>query len=254
MIPAPAEFAGMPNPRWWQFEDAAVDLGNFRADATDLAKIVVAEFALLYGNNWFVIPYRQPVGTLAEIEGIVVTDVFGRRTLVRAATGELGRARGHRWDLFSLSPRGTVEAAPPLGQHLFLPPALGHGLEAEPAESVAFVRDESREHRSGPSSRGCRTASAAGRRARHSRGGSAAALQAHERALEEAANGDGAPPATSDADGEAPRLRYRARHRRCPRTGSPSSRSTSRTRRARSASSGRRCRASCSGAWSRCAP
>ncbi len=27
VIPAPAQFAGMPNPRWWQFEDAAVDLG-----------------------------------------------------------------------------------------------------------------------------------------------------------------------------------------------------------------------------------
>ena len=58
MIPAPAEFAGMPNPRWWQFEDAAVDLGTFRAQATDLAKIVVAEFALVYGNNWLVVPVR----------------------------------------------------------------------------------------------------------------------------------------------------------------------------------------------------
>lgn len=143
VIPAPAEFAGMPNPRWWQLEDAAVDLGHFRAEATDLAKIVVAEFALLYGNNWFVVPYSQPVGTLAEVEGVVVTDVFGRRTLVSAATPSSG-GKWTSWDMFSLSPRGTTGApAAPLPQHLFIPPALGHVLDGEPLESVALVRDES---------------------------------------------------------------------------------------------------------------
>ena len=141
VIPAPAEFAGMPNPRWWQFEDAAVDLGNFRARATDLARIVVAEFALVYGNNWFVVPYHQPVGTLAEIQGIVVTDVFGQRTLVGpAVAGSSGSWTS--WDLFSLSPRGTDTVAPGLGQHLFLPPVLGTAAEAEPHESVTLVRDE----------------------------------------------------------------------------------------------------------------
>jgi hypothetical protein len=142
VIPAPAEFAGMPKPRWWEFEDAAVDLGNFRAQATDLAKIVVAEFALLYGNNWFVVPYRQPVGSLAELEGVVVTDVFGRRTLVTAATDGAG-GRWTAWDLFSLSPRGTGPAPPALPQHLFLPAVAGQVLDAEPHESVALVRDES---------------------------------------------------------------------------------------------------------------
>jgi hypothetical protein len=141
VIPAPAEFAGMPNPRWWQFEDAAVDLGGFRAQATDLAKIVVAEFALLYGNNWLVVPYRQPIGTLAEIEGVVLTDVFGRRTLVEAATPSSG-GKWTSWDLFSLSPGATV-AAPPLPQHLFLPAGFGKVQEAPPHETVALVRDES---------------------------------------------------------------------------------------------------------------
>jgi hypothetical protein len=143
VIPAPAEFAGMPRPRWWEFEDGAIDLGNFRAQATDLAKIVVAEFALVYGNNWFVVPYSQPVGSLAEIEGVVVTDVFGRRTLVRPAVDSSG-GKWTSWDLFSLSPRGTALAAPPpLPQHLFLPAVSGQVLDAEPHETVALVRDES---------------------------------------------------------------------------------------------------------------
>ena len=142
VIPAPAEFAGMPNPRWWAFEDAAVDLGNFRADASDLAKIVVAEFAIVYGNNWFVVPYEQPIGTLAEIAGVVITDVFGQRTLVRAATDSSG-GKWTSWDMFSLSPRGTGAASAPLPEHLFLPATLATVIDAAPHESVALVRDES---------------------------------------------------------------------------------------------------------------
>ena len=140
-IPTAAEFAGMPNPRWWQFENGQVDLGNIRADTTDVAKLVVAEFALLYGNNWHVVPYAQRCGTLAEIEGIVVSDVFGWRTSVRAATGSSGGV-WTRWDFFSLSRRPTGDSAAALGQHLFLPPAAARVDEREPAEAVAFVRDE----------------------------------------------------------------------------------------------------------------
>jgi hypothetical protein len=141
VIPTPAEFAGMPNPRWWQFEDGNVDLGNISADATDIAKVVVAEFALLYGNNWFVVPYAQRSATLAEIQGIVVSDVFGRRTFVEAATGSSGGV-WTRWDFFSLSRRPADQSAPTLGQHLFLPPVVPRMDDREPVESVAFVRDE----------------------------------------------------------------------------------------------------------------
>jgi hypothetical protein len=139
VIPGQVEFAGMPNQRWWQFEDAAVSLGHLRADTTDLAKILVTDFALLYGNNWLCVPYAQPVGTLAEITGIVVTDVFGRRTLVRAATGAAGDDWS-RWDLFSLSHR--VGGLTPLGQHLFLPPALPTENTGPVLEEAAFLRDE----------------------------------------------------------------------------------------------------------------
>ncbi len=83
VIPAPAEFPGMPLPRFWQMEDGTVDLGHLTVDTTDIAKVVVAEFALLFGNNWFVQPWSQPAGTLARVDGVVVTDVFGQRTLVR---------------------------------------------------------------------------------------------------------------------------------------------------------------------------
>lgn len=141
VIPTPAEFAGMPNSRWWQFEDSAVDLGTMRADVTDIAKLMVAEFALLFSNNWFIVPYRQPVGSLAEIDGIVVTDVFGWRTQIGPATGSSDGV-WTRWDYFSLAARSADGSHAPLGQHLLLPPALSHTVEGEPFESVAFIRDE----------------------------------------------------------------------------------------------------------------
>jgi len=139
-IPVPAAFAGQPAARWWQLEDGAVSLTGLRADSGDLAKLLVTDFALVYGNNWMLIPYEQPLGTLCEVGGIVVDDVFGVRTLVGPATGASGR-QWDSWDLFSLAPRGPG-GHPVLGQHLFLPPVLSAVLEGPPVEEVVLVRDE----------------------------------------------------------------------------------------------------------------
>jgi hypothetical protein len=139
VIPTPAEYPGQPNPRFWEFEDAAVDLGNIRADTTDLAKVLLSQFALVYGNNWFVVPCEQPVGSLAEIEGIVVADVFGQRSLVRPISRGASSSWTH-WDLFSLSRRGTAAAS--VGQHLLLPPVVHATVESPPVEAVRLVRDE----------------------------------------------------------------------------------------------------------------
>ena len=55
-IPIPVSFSGMPNTRWWAFEDHATNFGNIDASTTDLAKLLFMEFALVYSNDWFVIP------------------------------------------------------------------------------------------------------------------------------------------------------------------------------------------------------
>jgi len=141
VIPVPAEYPGMPKPRWWQFEDAAVDLGKLSADATDAARIVVSEFALLYSNDWFTIICRQPVGTLAELQGVIVTDTFGWRTLVEPTITATGGA-WTGWDAFSLAPRPSGPAQAPLPQHLFVPQTLPLISDSEPFEQVVFVRDE----------------------------------------------------------------------------------------------------------------
>ncbi|MEU1973491.1 hypothetical protein ABZ477_17685 [Microbacterium sp. NPDC019599] len=141
VIPVPAEFPGMPKPRWWEFEDAAVDLGTLSADATDAARIVVSEFALLYSNDWFTIICRQPVGSVAELQGVIVTDTFGWRTLVRPTIDPAG-SDWTGWDAFSLAPRPSGPSEGPLPQHLHLPQTLPQISDGEPLEQVVFARDE----------------------------------------------------------------------------------------------------------------
>ena len=141
-IPTEATFAGMPNNRWWEFEDGKVDLGNISAETTDIAKSVVAEYALIYGNDWFVVPYTLPVGSLSKINGLLVTDVFGQKTFVEAAAqGETDDWAS--WGLFNLSIKKHSEVQnEQCDTRLFLPPAIEKIHESEAIEEVLMLRDE----------------------------------------------------------------------------------------------------------------
>ncbi|HEX8775480.1 MAG TPA: hypothetical protein VF735_18065 [Pyrinomonadaceae bacterium] len=129
------EFNGMPNVRWWEFEDRRTDFGSIRAGTTDIPLLMLAEFGLIYGNDWNVIPYNLEVGTLAEIKGIIVTDVFGVRTLIRAA-GQGQRMNWQKWSMYSLA--GTDAA----DHRLWLPPSVAKIQESYPIEKVTLARDE----------------------------------------------------------------------------------------------------------------
>jgi hypothetical protein len=136
VVPAPIEFNGMPNVRWWEFEDRRTDFGSIRAGTTDIPLLLLAEFGLVYGNDWSVIPYNLPVGTLAEIGGLIVTDVFGVRTFIRAA----GQGQGpERWSMYGLTARS---ARGPADRRLFLAPAVAKSQEGDPLEKVILARDE----------------------------------------------------------------------------------------------------------------
>ena len=102
MVPTQIEFSGMPNVRWWEIEERRTSFGSIRASTSDLPLLTLAEFGLIYGNDWSVIPCNLPVGILARIRGLIVTDVFGVRTLIRAAGQGLDKDRQH-WSMYGLA-------------------------------------------------------------------------------------------------------------------------------------------------------
>jgi hypothetical protein len=139
VVPGEVRYPGMPNPRWWAFEDGRTDFGAVTPDTTDLVKLMFLEFALVYSNDWFLLPCDLPAGTLARVDGVVFTDVFGQRTWIEPA-GTGADDGWQRWSMYNLDVSGTTPAAAQLG--LFLPPSAPGTAQGPPVEDVLMVRDE----------------------------------------------------------------------------------------------------------------
>ena len=89
----------MPSARFWEMENSRTEFGRIDANTNDLAKLLLAEFVLLFSNDWCVIPLELPIGTFSRIDGLLVTDVFGEQTWVRAANRGAG-ASWHHWSMY----------------------------------------------------------------------------------------------------------------------------------------------------------
>jgi hypothetical protein len=142
-VPAPVTFRGAPAPRYWEFEEARIEYGLLPVGPTDLAQLLMIEYAGSYGNDWFVVPLQLAVGSLTAVSSLVVTDSFGVRTLLRPiGDGALPRAHWSMFQLAYLRRPGTRALAGSEPNLFFLPPALGRSLEGAPIEEVLFMRDE----------------------------------------------------------------------------------------------------------------
>jgi hypothetical protein len=130
----------MPAMRFWEFEDAQVDFGSVDAGPTDLARMLLVEFALAYGNDWFVIPIELDVGSLYRTRSLVITDTFGIRTLIKSSS-ELGEPHS-TWRMFQHAHVRGGGLTRPASNLFFLPPALLKSVESRPIEEVLFLRDE----------------------------------------------------------------------------------------------------------------
>lgn len=133
LLPTRVHYRGMPADRFWEVEDAAIRFGGLQTGRTDLARLLLAEFALTYGNDWFVIPVDLPVGSIASISSLAVTDTFGETTSVPAAADA-------DWRAYRLTAEDATVAH--VQNLLFLPPVLLETQESEPVEEVALFRDE----------------------------------------------------------------------------------------------------------------
>jgi hypothetical protein len=138
-FPTEIVFEGMPNTRWWAFEDRKTNFGAITPNTTELGKLLFVEFGLIYANDWFLFPCPLSVGTVAQIAGLMVTNVFGERFWIRAA-GSGADENWQRWSMFTNARRGSNEI--PADTSLLMVPGLPKVQEGPPIDDVTLIRDE----------------------------------------------------------------------------------------------------------------
>jgi hypothetical protein len=142
VIPSPINFPGSPAPRFWEMEDARLAYGLVPVGPTDLAHLLMIEYASAYGNDWFVVPLTLPVGSVTRVDSLVVTDTFGVRSLVRPLNDPaLPPAFFSMWQP-SLRNPDLSSGERVVANRFFLPPTLPRTLDSTPLEDVLFMRDE----------------------------------------------------------------------------------------------------------------
>jgi hypothetical protein len=134
MLATPLRYPGMPSTRYWQLEEGSVDVSAIEAQPHDLARLCLAEFALVSGDDWLVVPVDGKQGAVNQVESVSVTTTFGETIEIAEAASDR-HGRGFR--MFEVtSPAGTALRG------VVLPPVAATPLLGEPVEEIAFIRDE----------------------------------------------------------------------------------------------------------------
>jgi hypothetical protein len=142
LLPARVRFPGMPATRFWEFEDAAVDLGAVSAAAEDLGVLLSVEFATVFGNDWWAVPVPATFGSLVGVRSLVVRDTFGERVLVGPTeTAPAARATAP-WRMFRHSDAELRAGGGPAAPVLLLAPVVSGALEGDAVEELLLLRDE----------------------------------------------------------------------------------------------------------------
>lgn len=145
-LPQPVRYAGMPSSRFWAFERGSAWLGDVQTRSDRLEPALIAEYALVYGEDWHLVPLVVEAGRLVRVTSVVVTDTFGQSREVFSAArvdAELARSRWGLWHLEGDRPLGdaawVAAAEGPWVAVLPAPPTL----DGPPVEEVRFFDDES---------------------------------------------------------------------------------------------------------------
>ncbi|HZY10709.1 MAG TPA: hypothetical protein VFF29_06100, partial [Bacteroidota bacterium] len=133
LIPTHLKFQGMPDNRWWKFEDSKTSFGNIQPNTTDISKLILMEFGLVMANDWFLIPLKMPVATLSRVAGLTVTNNFGDSYWIESA--EHSNELNPEWSMFKMLSTAYDET-------LYLAPTVLKIQEGETLEEVMMIKDE----------------------------------------------------------------------------------------------------------------
>jgi hypothetical protein len=144
-IPAALQYPGAPNTRWWQIEDAEVDIGGYAPDTAHTPTALLTELIFSHSDDWFLFPVSARAGHAVIMESLEVRDAFGRTySSQEQAVDEQGQPLDEPlwpglhppqdWTLFQVD--GLPRAALLLWHVAELP------LESAPIERVQFGLDE----------------------------------------------------------------------------------------------------------------
>ncbi len=136
-LPSVVRYSGLPADRFWEMEDAQIDLGAAEVTALDTGRLLLISFATVYGNDWFLAPLEVPVGSLTTLDLMLVRDVFDRQHVINRA----GRD-DPSWSMFTLDSSDSGDSASEWASTgLLMVPCTG-GQSGQPLEHVGLTRDE----------------------------------------------------------------------------------------------------------------
>jgi hypothetical protein len=131
-LPVPLEFEGMPESRFWTMEDPEVRfdaLEVLSGDEPSSAAMFGLEFALSYGDDWFLVPLPLEPHLICDVKEVAITDCFGDVVFAQRPAG--------RWNMFRHDGPGDSGLSP-----LFFHAAPGDVLEGDVLEALHLLRDE----------------------------------------------------------------------------------------------------------------
>lgn len=129
ILPSLVPLSGAPESRLWTVEPHDTDYADLDPAPEDLARLVVAEFALGGADGWFLAPFDVAAGSVTQFKRLMIRDVFGRDTNLK-----LHHPSDH--DPFAF---GHVSG---LMDTLVVMPTTGLLQSGQPIETVHIARDE----------------------------------------------------------------------------------------------------------------
>lgn len=77
-LPVGLQYPGVPNKRWWQIEDSAVDLGGYPPDSAHVPTAILTNLIFSHSDDWFLFPITAFAGHVATLVSLTIMDAFAQ--------------------------------------------------------------------------------------------------------------------------------------------------------------------------------